>query len=61
MMEARKKRSQQNIQDAMIVKKKQQRTKTWKGLKLTSSMDVSNEDIQGDLELVMVGSDVKAL
>ena len=58
MMEARKKRSQKKMNDAIIFRR---RNKTWQGQPLKSAMDAVNGDIQDDLEMVIIGSDVQAL
>ena len=63
MMEARKRRSQQKMKDALLCRKtaKSPAKMFWKNQELISSMDVENSNVQDELEMVIIGSDVKAL
>ena len=63
MMEARKRRSQQKMKDALLCRKtaRSSAKRYWNNQELISSRDVENSSVQEELEMVIIGSDVKAL
>ena len=60
MTQSRKKKENQDIKNAILIKKRNL-PKTWKGEKLIYAKDVRNDMIQDEMEVVIVGADVKAL
>jgi hypothetical protein len=61
MIMSRKMKDRQEVQDAMIVKRKKVLPKTFKGERLFHANEVHNSRVQEELDLVVVGSDVEAL
>jgi hypothetical protein len=61
MMEARKRKSQQDFKKALLCRSTKPVPKTWKGEKLVSARDVGTKLVQDRLELFVVGADVQAL
>ena len=58
---SRKRMEDQEIQNAILMRKRKPTPKTWKGEKMIHARDANPNDIQDTLELVVVGADVEAL
>ena len=61
MTASRKRRDRQEVEDAMITRRRRTLSKTWKGERLIHASEAQNSSIQEELDLVVIGSDVQAL
>ena len=61
MTASRKRKDRQEIQDATVIRRRKTMPKTWRGEKIIYASEVTSSQIQEELDLVIIGSDVQAL